>query len=242
MGALGRKLGLDTAEGSSLDARAILASSRLLKGAAPATVARLAEAGKLHAYARGAMMFIEGEPANAFGIVAEGTVKLFRMSPGGTETVVQVFSQGESFAEAAALRRGRYPVSAAAATDCSVLWFEAERLRQLVRDDPEIALAIMASTFLHLHELVNQVEQLKSRKSVQRVAGFLVQLTGQADGACTVRLPYDKALIASQLGIKPESLSRTFVRLRDHGVTIRANEADIADVARLRALRDEDEA
>jgi len=222
--------------GAELDNAAILVRSPLLRGAAPGTVARLAEQARLQAYARGSTLFIEGEPARAFGIVAAGAIKLYRMSPGGTETVVRVFSLGESFAEAVALRRGNYPVSAAAVTDCSVLWLDAERLRQLFLDDPEIALAILASTFVHLHDLVNQVEQLKSRKSVQRVAGFLAELAGGASGPCTVTLPYDKVLIAGELGIKPESLSRTFARLRDHGVTIRANEADIADVTLLRGL------
>lgn len=219
-----------------MDNKAILSRSPLLRGATQDTIARLAGEAKPQAFARGSTIFIEGEPARRFGIVAEGTIKLYRISPGGTETVVRVFAQGESFAEAVALRRGSYPVSAAAVTDCIVLWIEAERLRQLFLQDPEIALAILASTFVHLHDLVNQVEQLKSRRSLQRVAGFLAELAGGANGSCTVTLPYDKVLIAGELGIKPESLSRIFARLRDHGVTVRANEADIADVALLRSL------
>jgi len=219
-----------------LDNEAILSRSPLLKGANKGTIARLAGEAKPQAYTRGSTIFIEGEPARGFGIVAEGAIKLYRMSPGGTETVVRIFSRGESFAEAVALRRGAYPVSAAAVTDSTVLWIDAERLRQLFREDPEIALAILASTFVHLHDLVNQIEQLKSRKSLQRVAGFLAELAGGANGPCTVTLPYDKVLIAGELGIKPESLSRTFARLREHGVTIRANEAHIADVVLLRSL------
>jgi len=219
-----------------MDLKKVIASSRFMHGATPGTIARVAEAGKLHSYPRGSTIFIEGETADAFGIVAEGTVKLYRISPGGTETIVRVFSRGESFAEAVALRGSSFPVSASAVTDCTVLWLDAERLRTLLREDPEIALSILASTFMHLHDLVNQVEQLKSRKSVQRVASFLAGLTDRSSGPCTVTLPYDKVLIAGELGIKPESLSRTFGRLREHGVTIRGNNVEIADIAGLRAL------
>lgn len=55
-------------------------------------------------------------------------------------------------------------------------------------------------------------------------------------------LPYDKVLIAGRLGMKPESLSRTFVRLRDQGVTIRQNHAVIEDVTALRSFAEEDPA
>ena len=55
-------------------------------------------------------------------------------------------------------------------------------------------------------------------------------------------LPYDKVLIAGRLGMKPESLSRAFVRLRDEGVTIRQNRAVIEDVTALRSFAEEDPA
>ena len=47
---------------------------------------------------------------------------------------------------------------------------------------------------------------------------------------------YSKALIARQLGMKPETLSRAFARLRDHGVQITATTAHIEDVAHLRHM------
>lgn len=57
-------------------------------------------------------------------------------------------------------------------------------------------------------------------------------------------LPYDKALIAGRLGMKPESLRRAFAKLREHGVNIRQNMAEIEDLERLKdyALADPAEA
>jgi hypothetical protein len=49
-------------------------------------------------------------------------------------------------------------------------------------------------------------------------------------------------LIAGRLGLKPESLSRAFARLKDQGVTIRQNVARIDDVATLRIYVEEDPA
>jgi len=107
---------------------------------------------------------------------------------------------------------------------------------------PELGTAILAATFQHLHELVGQVERLKAQTGAQRVAEFLLDLCPADAGSCTVTLPYDKVLIAGRLGIKPESLSRAFARLREAGVTVRQNHAAIADINGLREFVEQDRA
>lgn len=183
---------------------------------------------------RGTTIFLQGERANAIFIVAEGWVKLYRMAPNGAEAVVGVFTKGASFGEAVAFRHAEYPVAAEAATDCTLIRIEADTLLREIRDNPEVAISILSATFIHLQGLVAQVEALKAQTGAQRVAEFLLELAPCPAGACEVVLPYDKVLIAGRLGMKPESLSRAFARLKDHGVTIRQNMAQIDDVTALR--------
>lgn len=190
--------------------------------------------------AAGETVFLQGEAARALFIVVEGCVKLYRISPAGAEAVVAILKPGRSFGEAVALKGLPYPVSAEAITECDLVTIDGSRLRQQMIDDPELAVALLAGAYLHLQGLVAQVEQLKARTGVQRVADFLLGLAPQTEGACAVTLPYNKALIAGALGMKPESLSRAFARLRDHGVTIEASTARIDDLAALRDLTVED--
>ena len=111
---------------------------------------------------------------------------------------------------------------------------------RLIREAPDFAVSVLSATFAHLHGLVGQVEALKAQTGAQRVAEFLLELSPCAAGPCTVTLPYDKVLIAGRLGMKPESLSRAFAKLREHGVTVRQNHAEIADVEALRDYATED--
>jgi hypothetical protein len=76
---------------------------------------------------------------------------------------------------------------------------------------------MITSTSLHLHHLVQQVEQLKAQ-SGERVAEFLASLAPVENGSCVIALPYDKVLIAARLGLKPESLSRAFAKLNLWGL------------------------
>jgi CRP-like cAMP-binding protein len=193
-------------------------------------------------FPRGASIFLQDEPAQYVHIVLDGWVKLFRISPNGAEAVVGVFTQGLSFGEAAAFRSDVYPVNAEAVTDCRLIQLRAATILEMMKSRPELCTAILASTFKHLQSLVAQIQQLKAHTGAQRVAEFLLELCPVGEGACTVTLPYDKILIAGRLGMKPESLSRAFQRLRDSGVMVKQNHAAIADVSKLRDYVDEDPA
>ena len=220
----------------------IARNSFLLASAPEAVVKTLLASAHLREFERGTTIFLQGERAKAIYIVAEGWVKLYRIAPNGAEAVVGVFTKGRSFGEAVAFRDDLYPVCAEAVTDCSVIRIEADVFLRLLRDNPEMAIMMLSATYVHLQSLVMQVEALKAQTGAQRVAEFLLELAPCQEGGCEVVLPYDKFLIAGRLGMKPESLSRAFVKLRDHGVTIRQNNAAIDDVAILRAFADEDPA
>lgn len=191
--------------------------------------------------ARGETLFRQGDPAKHFFVVLDGWVKIFRLTRSGDEAVLSVITRGQSFAEAAAFLDGEYPASGETVADCRLVKVPTSGLIAAMRDTPDLALAMLASTSRHLHALVRQIEQLKVRTGTQRVAEFLAGLCPVEEGACTIGLPYDKALIAGRLGMKPESLSRAFARLRPLGVVIDHNTAAISDVAALRGFIDDEQ-
>jgi CRP-like cAMP-binding protein len=180
------------------------------------------------------------EPATAFFIVIDGWIKLYRSTPSGDETVIDIMTKGQSFAEAVAFTGNRYIATAEAVSDARVGRIPADHIVRCIRQSPDIALAMIASTSQHMHQLVQQVEQLKAQSGVQRVAEFLASLSLAEQGQCALALPYDKVLIAGQLGLTPESLSRAFARLRTIGVMVEASHVVVKDVAKLRALAADD--
>ncbi|MCP5075870.1 MAG: Crp/Fnr family transcriptional regulator [Rhodobacteraceae bacterium] len=183
---------------------------------------------------RGETLFLQGDPASHMYVILTGCLKLVRLTQGGDEIVVAVYTAGDSFGEAAALKRGLYPVTVEAVQDCTLIQIEARVMLEALREDPELAVAMLGATFNHLHELVIEIEKLKALSGVQRLATFLISLTPMEEGACTLVLPYDKVLIAKQLGMKPESLSRNFASLRSRGVTVSRQSVAVKDIAKLK--------
>ena len=178
----------------------------------------------------------QDDPATAFFIVIEGWVKLYRSTSSGDETVIHVLKKGESFDESIALTGGRYLATAEAVSNARIARIPADHLVRCIHNNPDIALAMIASASARLNYLIQQIEQLKAQSGVQRVADFLTSLSPTDHGACAISLPYEKVLIASRLGLTPESLSRSFARLRTVGVNVNASQVVVKDVARLRQL------
>lgn len=182
----------------------------------------------------------QDDPATAFFIVIDGWVKLYRSTPAGDETVIEIMTKGDSFAESVAFTGNRYIATAESVSTARVGRIPADHLVRCIRGSPDIALAMIASISQHMHHLVQQVEQLKAQSGVQRVAEFLASLSLAEHGHCAVALPYDKILIAGRLGLTPESLSRAFARLRTIGVIVDNSNVIVSDVAKLRRLASDD--
>jgi len=181
-------------------------------------------------------LFRQDDLATAFFIMIDGWMKLYRITSAGEETVVNVLTRGNSYAEAHALSGAPYPATAEAVSDVRVVQIPAQHVVRCIRENSDIALAMIAFGSQHLHNLVQTIERLRARSAVQRVAEFLASLAPTEMGSCSIMLPFDKGLIAARLGLTRETLSRTFARLRSVGVFVHASHVAVKDVGKLRKL------
>lgn len=184
---------------------------------------------------RGETLFVQGDPAERLYVVLEGWIKVFRLTAEGGETVLHIFRAGESFAEPAVFGLGQYPASAEAASDCRVLAVTGAALSDALQKDTKLAMRLIGVFAQRLHFMVSETERRQFLSTPRRLAAFLLDLVkaepglSLEEGPVTLRLPYDKALIAARLGMKPESFSRALAKLREVGIEAQGATITIAD-------------
>lgn len=83
--------------------------------------------------------------------------------------------------------------------------------------------------------MMAQVEGLKVQTGAQRLTRYLIDLYEAEGGAIEFELPFEKVILAGKLGMKPESLSRAFARLKPAGVSSSHRLVSIRDMSKLRA-------
>lgn len=208
----------------------------LFAGLDPVMLDRLLKPARVENRPRGSLLFSQDEPATHFYVVLVGWVKIYRAAAGGQESVVHVFTRGDSFAEAAIFAGGLYPVSAMAASASRLLSIPAQPFLGMIEQEPAVARNMLAAMSRHLRTLVTRLEQLQSQSATERLASFLLSLVADEGGPADVRLPIDKALLAARLGMQPETLSRALGRLRETGIEIDGERIHVPSVERLRAL------
>lgn len=182
-------------------------------------LAKIAERARWSELAAGETLFAKNDPGNRFFLVKTGMIKLFLLAEDGQEHVVELLGREHLFAEAVMFMGGRYPLHATALEPTRLISFDANFFLGLLRGNADLCLTLLAAMSRRMHGLVTEIDRLTLQTGMQRFVQYLLAQPAQKiAGTRTVRLPASKQVIASLLGIQPETLSRILSRLRDDGL------------------------
>jgi CRP-like cAMP-binding protein len=178
----------------------------------------------------GQSLFSQGDRADAFYIVVNGAMKLFRVSPQGAEKIMRLVRGGQSFAESILFSDPpRYPVHAQAAENSELVAVEREAYLRILRESFETCRAVMAQMTQRIQAHWNEIEALSLHGAVPRVARYLLEQRA-LQGSPQLRLPATKSQIAAQLGLAPETLSRGLRTLSERGaISVRGALVQVRD-------------
>lgn len=218
---------------------ATLRQCRMFATLSPGDLAAVAEACSLRSLEKGETLFRAGEKAGGFYVVQTGAINVFQITTDGREQILCIFRPPESFAETALASADTYPANAVALEASQVILVNRSRFRDLIRRQPELSLHMLGAMSLHLKHLVRSLQDIKGRQIEHRLAEWLLAqppLPGGDGGPAVLKLPVAKKILAGQLGVTSETLSRTFARFRREGlIVVQGARIQITDAAGLRA-------
>ena len=212
---------------------------RELSGTQEADLARIAIA---CSFDRGEIIVRQGTPSVGFYVIDSGEVNVHRLSRDGTERVIRVFHSGESFAEASLLPGGVYPASARAMVDCRLHLIPKKPFLELLKRDADFGLRMIVALSMRSHALVASIESLRGENMQVRILRWLLSRCPAAGSlvSYTIHLSVTKVLLASELGMRQETLSRQLANLRKSGdLSVRGREIVVLNPGRLRTLLSE---
>jgi CRP-like cAMP-binding protein len=221
-----------------INIEALLTHVPLFNSLAPEEITRIAKGTReIHA-SRGDILFHKGDPCNGFHLLVYGQIKLAFTSAQGTEKVVEILGQGQSFGEALMFMEKPYIVFAQALTDSLLLHISKNVIFEELRRDHNLGRKMLASMSMRLHQLMGDVESYSLHSGKQRIIGFLLRELPEeeADGVdVTITLPTNKGIIASRLNLTQEHFSRILHELIGLGlIVVEGRKIHIPSVARLR--------
>ncbi|PLX99290.1 MAG: Crp/Fnr family transcriptional regulator [Desulfuromonas sp.] len=212
-----------------------LLSCPMFSGVTDEDINSLSEIIRLKNCQQGELLFSEGDEANGFYILAEGRVKVYKLSAEGKERILHIVQPGTSFAEAAIFGDGHYPAYAEPLQPSRLLFFPKRNFLDLLNRKSQIAINMIGGLSRFLREFASQVEQLTFQDVPARLARYILDLAGDEEEEVT--LPIPKGQLASNLGTVSETLSRTFRKMTSEGlITVKGKVITIDDRDRLEDL------
>lgn len=187
------------------------------------------------------LIFNEGDDYKGFFILLKGTVKIFKLTSAGKETVVHIIKPFTVFADIPLFEGTNYPVSAQAIEEGLALFLPKPGFLELLKKNQEISLRMLAGFAKRLKSLVSQLEDISTREVPNRLARYLlgeIKAAGNEKLAEPfVKLTIPKSTIAAYIGTITETLSRTFTKLQQEGIIrVKGKVIFISDIKKLKEL------
>lgn len=196
-----------------------------------ATLMRAAYDQTFPAYLR---LIEEGASADFLHIVMEGSVELYA-SWQDHETTMAVVRPVSTFILAACIRDAPYLMSARTLENTRVILVPSVDLRAVFQADHEFAMATITELAACYRSVVRHTKDIKLRNARERLAAYILRKTRDSKSASFI-IPVEKRLLASYLGVTPESLSRTMKSLQDAGAKVDGQRVIITNRKALEAV------
>jgi CRP/FNR family transcriptional regulator len=190
------------------------------------TVQRSCQAGEL--------LFCEGDSCLGLYVIAQGRIRIFKMSPAGRQQVLAVEGPGNSIAELPVFDGGPYPASAEAVEEAQLLFVSKDDFRSLCLEHPEVALKVLQVVGSRLRRLVGIIEELSFTTVRQRLIAWILRRVNEHGPRFTLQFSHQE--LAAEIGTVRELVTRNLNRLQAEGLlVISGRELTVADPKALEA-------
>ncbi len=235
------------------DLRHVIASAPMFDGLDAANVDVLAAQSRPILLPSGQVLFRRGTPSTGFYMVTDGRMQLSVSNSEGVVKVLEILSPGSAFGHAVMFLREPYPVDATALADSHLVFVPAEAVDRILEGDPAMARLMLASMARRLQSKVQDIAMLSLQSAAQRIVAYMLGAVGAGSydlgggagtstsgdipaRATSIELPALKQVLASRLGMTPETFSRAMRTLSAEGlIFVDGSVVEIADIGALDA-------
>jgi CRP/FNR family transcriptional regulator, cyclic AMP receptor protein len=183
--------------------------------------ARLAALLRARRYARGEVIFLEGDEGTALCLIAEGRIRIQLTGTDGREVVIAVYGPGEIFGEMALLDGEPRSADAIAQEPSRVFWLQRDDFQAFLEDHPRAAMKMLAALSRRLRHTTRVVQDATFRDVPARLARVLMDLVARdgqpAEDGIRIETRMTQSDLASRVGASRETVNRALRGFEEHG-------------------------
>ena len=195
--------------------RRFLSKLPLFKGILEDDLTNFFRSMQVKQFHKGEMVTFNMDEHSKLYIVYEGLFKLTKIDEKGDEIVLSILDQGGVVSPMHF--SPYYDVCAEFIKNTTMFYFTEKAVNDFSTKNHQFSINTIKFLADSVQTLMISAEVLQLKTAKEKVGWYLVH----AKINNTFKLPYSKSLIASYLGMKPESFSRALTELKKDGVTLK---------------------
>ncbi|MGI5887713.1 MAG: Crp/Fnr family transcriptional regulator, partial [Syntrophomonadaceae bacterium] len=194
--------------------RTCMAKVPIFSSLSPEEMSTIAEIITDKEYKKGESIYLSGDTGKRLYVINQGKVKIFRISEAGKEQIIRILYPGDFMGELSLFAHSPVNSSAEALEPTMVCVIDGDKLSQIMKEVPSIAIKIIEELSKRLLNAENLIESLGLHDVEQRVADTLLKMAEDQD---EITLTITKKDLAAHMGMSQETLSRKLTQFQDMG-------------------------
>jgi CRP/FNR family transcriptional regulator len=170
-------------------------------------------------YAKGDVIFTEGNVANTLYFINEGKIKLYKYTKDGKEQILHVISEGEFFGELELIKPSKHGFNSKAIVDSKICTLTKDEMKEIIMKNPEIGIKVLETVGERLSKVESLVQNLATNDVDSRMAYLLIDLMEKygenVEKNISIELPLSREEMASFIGVTRETISRKLKKFED---------------------------
>ena len=169
----------------------------------------------------GYILVQQGDPPSDMFFVLEGQLRTLLTNEEGREVTLRLLDPGVSCMGTVLFMGGLSPVTVETVGKVRIFQLPGHFVKNLVLEHPRFAASMLGIIAANYRGAIQQIDTVTLRTPLQRIGHYLlVEHILNGSDNLMFELRFKKSLIASHLGMTPETLSRAFAKMRRYGITI----------------------
>lgn len=167
------------------------------------------------------LLLQQGDTASHLYLIAEGSLRTFRVDKEGREATIRMLQAGNTCMEAVMFMDGPSPINVQAVTPSRILFIPEKAVKAQVLADSQFATNLLRIVAHHYKNAMHQIDAINIKSPVQRIGYyFLTRHIEAGHDHLDFELPFQKQQISNYLGITPETFSRALKQMKDLGINV----------------------
>ena len=211
----------------------------LFNGVLPCEYAGICATARIKQFARGELLYMEGDHVQQVVMLTSGIVKITQLGPSGTEAILRLGVPGDILDSASLFSAGKHCATAQAFRVCHALVWDLPDFRVVVERFPVLYQNMVRILGEHLLELEERFREVATERVGPRVARQLVRLQDQIGRPVNgvIEIGLSRHELAQMTGTTLFTVSRLLSAWEARGmVSNRRETVTICDIESLRAV------